>query len=114
MYKSILIIILKFRKTFLNYFTPAPHPTLSTANEGTASETFRFGGLRRKTTLDEIESYFNVFGQVTDCEIELDGNGKRQSTFTVTSSSQSVITWLSSTSVHTVGASECTKYKRKS
>ncbi len=114
--RNICVIIFTFSKAILNCSTPAPtpDPTLSKADERTATETFRFGGLRRETTLDEIESYFNRFGQVTDCAIEADSYGRRLSTFTVTSSSPNVTAWLSGTLIHIVGASRCTKCKRTS
>ncbi len=86
----------------------------SSSNESTATETFSFNGLRRETTLDEIESYFNRSGQAKDCEIEFDSNGRRLSNFTVTTSSPTTIAWLLNTSVHIVGASRCNMYKRKS
>ncbi len=107
----------QLKKELLNvrfrlWATSAPQP--STSNERTATETFRFGALRRETTLDEIESYFNRFGQATDCEIEFDSNGRRLSVFTVTTSSPTTIAWLLNTSLPIVGASRCNMYERKS
>ncbi len=104
----------QLKKRLLNvhfrlWATSAPQP--STSNEGMPTETFSFNGLRRETTLDEIESYFNRFGQATDCEIELDSNGRGLSTFTVTTSSPTAIAWLLNTSVHIVGASRCNMYE---
>ncbi len=86
----------------------------SSANEENATRMFRFTGLKNETAQDEIASYFIRFGQQADCKIEFARNGRRLQTFTVASSSPTVIAWLSSTSVHYVGVSICTQCKRKS
>ncbi len=55
------------------------NPQQSTANEGTATETFKFGGLKKHTTNYEIESFFRQFSQDIAIGFECDCFGKKAS-----------------------------------
>ncbi len=96
-------------------YTPAATDTRqpSTENKRKGLVMLRFGGLRKETTKNEIESYFIQFGQRINYEFDFDSNGNRLPTFCVTTFSTRIVTWLSSTLVHTVGASKCIIYKKE-
>ncbi len=79
-----------------------------TQRDETAIERFQFTGLRNTTTEDQVEAYFNLLGPVLDLEIRT--NKKKGSLH----SSKRIVTWLSSTLVHTLDGSKCIFYKKES
>ncbi len=99
-YIQILVFLLDCSPVTANYIP------LSTVIAGPTTITFKFIGLKRKTPTYEVQNYFCQFGQIVDIDFQFDREGQRLPFFFVTTSSPSVITWLSRTSSHVVGSSK--------
>lgn len=77
-------------------------------------ETFKFNGLKKKTSAGEVRDYFGQFGPVHNVELLTDANGKRSPAFMVTVTSPSASAKIAGSSIHTIGESKCNLVKPKS